>query len=95
MRVATVLVAVGLLLTGCTRVLDVSGNEWRRANTSIQQITLDEVDCARASERDGDLPDTFVGGIVDEVIVPLEDVLRSASYDRCMRKLGYEAAGRR
>jgi len=92
MRVASVLVVAGLLLTGCTRVLDVSGNEWRRANTSIQQITLDEVECARASEKDGDLPETYVGGIADMIVIPLEDVLRSASYDRCMSKRGYEKA---
>jgi uncharacterized protein YceK len=84
------LVAVGLLLAGCTRVLDVSGKEWRRANVSIQQITYDEVDCARASERAGDLPDTIVGGIVDMVVLPLEDILRGAAYDRCMRQRGYE-----
>jgi uncharacterized protein YceK len=89
MRVATLLVAV-VLLAGCTRVLDVSGNEWRRANTSIQQVTYDEVECARASEHVSDMPWTIVGGIVDMVVVPLGDKLRGASYDRCMRKAGYE-----
>jgi uncharacterized protein YceK len=90
MRVATLLVVVVLLLAGCTRVLDVSGNEWRRANVSIQQITYDEVECARLSEPAGDLPDTIVGGLADLVVVPLEDKLRGASYDRCMRQRGYE-----
>jgi uncharacterized protein YceK len=84
------LVAVGLLLAGCTRVLDVSGKEWRRVDASIQQVTYDEVDCARASERAGDLPDTIVGGVADMVVLPLEDKRRSAAYDRCMRTKGYE-----
>ena len=90
MRVVTLLGVVVLLLVGCTRVLDVSGSEWRRANASIQQITYDEVECARLSEPAGDLPNTIVGGLADLVVVPLEDVLRGASYDRCMRQRGYE-----
>lgn len=84
------LMVVGLLLlTGCTRVLDITGTEWRRANTSIQQETFDEVECARATERDGDLPDTIVGGIIDTFVVPLEDARRGAAYDRCMVAKGY------
>ena len=90
MRVATLLVMVVLLLAGCTRVLDVSGTEWRRANASIQQVTYDEVECARSSEPAGDLWDTIVGGLADLVVVPLEDKRRGASYDRCMRQRGYE-----
>jgi uncharacterized protein YceK len=90
MRVTTLLVAVGLLLAGCTRVLDVSGKEWQRANASIQQVTYDEMDCARASEHAGDLPDTIVGGVADMVVLPLEDRRRGAAYDRCMRTRGYE-----
>ena len=74
------------------RVLDVSGTEWRRANTSFQQVTYDETECARASEHAGDMPWTIVGGIVDMVVVPLGDKLRGASYDRCMHGRGYVAA---
>jgi hypothetical protein len=91
MRIATGLVMVGLLLAGCTRILDVSGSEWRKTNSSIQQVTYDEVECARASEHAGDLPETIVGGILDKVIRPLEDRRRGAAYDRCMRARGYEA----
>jgi hypothetical protein len=78
-----------LLLTACTRVIDISGNEWRRDNTSIQQETFDEVECARATESAGDLPDTIVGGIVDAIVVPLEDRRRGAAFDRCMVGKGY------
>jgi uncharacterized protein YceK len=90
MRAVILLVAVGLLLAGCTRVLDVSGKEWRRVDASIQQVTYDEVDCARASERAGDLPDRIVGGVADMVVLPLEDKRRGAAYDHCMRTRGYE-----
>ena len=78
-----------LLLSGCTRVLDVSGTDWRRQGASFQQVTLDEVECARSSDHAGDLPHAIVGGIIDKIVVPLEDVRRGAAYDRCMEKKGY------
>jgi hypothetical protein len=84
------LVVIVALLAGCTRVIDVSGVEWRRANVSIQQVTFDEVECARDTVDAGDLPDTIVGGIVDAFVVPLEDRRREAAYDRCMLAKGYE-----
>ena len=90
MNVAWLMVVVTLLLlTGCTRVIDISGTEWRRDNTSIQQETFDEVECARATENAGDLPDTIVGGIVDAIVLPLEDRRRGAAFDRCMVAKGY------
>jgi hypothetical protein len=92
MRVASLAVTalLGLVvITGCTRVLDISGSEWKRANTPIRDVTWDEVECARETEGKGDLPDTIVGGIIDAVVVPLEDARRGGAYDRCMRAKGY------
>jgi uncharacterized protein YceK len=93
------LLVVGIVvLSGCTRVLDISGAEWRRPNTAIQQETWDEVECARVTEYAGDdLPDTIVGGLADMIVVPLEDSRRGAAFDRCMVAKGYErvAAARR
>jgi hypothetical protein len=90
MTVARLMVVVTLLLlTGCTRVIDISGAEWRRANTSIQQETFDEVECARATENAGDLPDTIVGGLADAIVLPLEDRRRGAAFDGCMVAKGY------
>ena len=82
-------ILVLLLLSACTRVLDVSGSDWRRQGASFQQVTLDEVECARSSDHAGDLPDTIVGGLADAIVVPLEDARRGAAYDRCMEKKGY------
>jgi uncharacterized protein YceK len=90
MRVAMLLVVVGVVLSGCTRVIDISGAEWRRPNTAIRQETWDEVECARATEYAGDLPDTIVGGLADMIVVPLEDSRRGAAFDRCMVAKGYE-----
>jgi hypothetical protein len=89
MRLAA-LAAGLLLLAGCTRVLDISGGEWRKGNASIQQVTYDEVECARDSEKAGDLPDTIVGGMADAIVRPLEDRRRGAAYDACMRSRGYD-----
>jgi hypothetical protein len=89
MRVAA-LVAGLLVLAGCTRVLDISGSEWRKGNASIQQVTYDEVECARATEGVGNVPDTVVGGVADAIVLPLEDRRRGAAYDECMRARGYE-----
>jgi hypothetical protein len=97
MRVATLLAVGVVVLSGCTRVIDISGAEWRRPNTAIQQETWDEVECARATEYAGDLPDIIVGGLADMIVVPLEDSRRGAAFDRCMVAKGYErvAAGPR
>lgn len=88
------MVVGALLLTGCTRVLDVAGSDWDRANTSIQQETFDEVECARATEPLAKSPYTIVGGVIDAVLVPLADARRGAAYDRCMREKGYTAVAR-
>jgi hypothetical protein len=89
MRVALLLAVGVVLLSGCTRVLDIAGVEWKRANTTFQQETFDEVECVRDTEGAGDLPDTIIGGLVDAVVVPLEDRRRGTAYDRCMIAKGY------
>lgn len=87
---ARMLMVVGLvLLSGCTRVIDIAGVEWSRANTSLQQETWDEVECARETEGAGDMPETIVGGIADAIVVPMEDARRGAAYDKCMMAKGY------
>src|SRR5215208_4161682 len=90
MRVAMSLLLGVIVLSGCTRVLDISGVEWRRANTAIQEETWDEVECARSTEYAGDLPDTIIGGIADMIVVPLDDSRRAAAFDRCMVGKGYQ-----
>jgi uncharacterized protein YceK len=84
------LMVIVVLLAGCTRIIDISGAEWRRTGAGIQQVTFDEVECARDTVNAGDLPDMIVGGVVDAVVVPLEDRRRGAAYDRCMLARGYE-----
>jgi hypothetical protein len=87
MKVVSLLLAV-LALAGCTRVLDISGSDWQRDRTSIQQETLDEMECARNSEFRG-VSWTVVGGLIDAVRLPIEDATRGARYDSCMERKGY------
>jgi len=90
MRASLLAVAVATVaLSGCTRLIDMSGSDWRRADTAIQQVTWDEVECARETETAGDLRDTIVGGLADAVVVPMEDARRGAAFDRCMVARGY------
>lgn len=89
MKIALLAVVALVLASGCTRVLDIAGTEWSRANTSIQENTFDEVECARQTEGAGDRPDTFIGGLADLIVVPLEDARRGAAHDRCMLAKGY------
>ena len=89
MRFTAVLLGL-MVLTGCTRVLDIAGREWRKPGASIQQVTYDEVECARVTEKAGDLPDTIVGGVADAIVRPKEDRRRGAAYDSCMRERGYD-----
>jgi hypothetical protein len=84
------LIVVGLvLLPACTRVIDIAGVEWSRANTSLQQETWDEVECARETEGAGTMFETYVGGVLDAIVVPMEDSRRGDAYDRCMVAKGY------
>lgn len=78
-----------LLLSACTRVIDIAGVKWSRPNTTLQQETWDEVECARETEGAGGMFDTIVGGILDAIVVPMEDARRGAAYDRCMVAKGY------
>jgi hypothetical protein len=89
MRVVLRLAVLVVVLSGCTRVLDIAGVDWRRPNTPIQQETFDEVECVRDTEGAGDLVDTVVGGVADMIVVPLEDRRRGQAYDRCMIAKGY------
>jgi hypothetical protein len=88
MNVALLLMGV-VLLFGCTRVIDIAGTEWGRANTTLAQETWDEVECARETEGAGRLPDTIVGGIADAIVAPLEDSRRGSAFDGCMMAKGY------
>jgi hypothetical protein len=82
--------AVLLLLAGCTPAFDVSGRTWAKAGVGINQLTLDETECARKAFAAGDTPDLLLGGLVDVGRLFVENRIQASTYRNCMTDLGYE-----
>ena len=89
MRPLLALLAI-VSLTGCANKYDLSGSDWTKANTMIQQTTQDEMDCVRAAREAGYTPDLILGGLVDVVRFQIEEAQRRGSYARCMTAKGYQ-----
>lgn len=87
-----ILVALALLLvlSGCTPAFDVSGQTWTKTNAGINQVTLDETECARKAFAAGDTPDLLLGGLLDVGRVFVENGIQANTYRSCMTDLGYE-----
>jgi hypothetical protein len=84
------LVAVVSMLTGCMANLDVAGTEWGKPGAPLNQVTLDELECARAASDDASRPpDLLVGGLVDVARVAIQEGSARALYNGCMRAKGY------
>jgi hypothetical protein len=90
-RLAT-LAAVACVLAGCAPQFDIGGGVWAKPGTAIQQITLDEMECARTASRAYGTPESFVGGLVDVVRVKIEDTQMTNAFSRCMESKGYQPA---
>ena len=91
MRLA--IAVLGLVaLSGCTAKYDLAGAEWTKPETMYQQITLDEIDCAREAREAGYTPDLIVGGLLDTTRYFIEDHQRYGAYERCMTSRGYVRA---
>jgi hypothetical protein len=84
------LFAVSVLLAGCMVNLDVAGTDWGKPGAPINQVTLDELECARASS-DNTVrpPDLLVGGLVDVARIAIQEGAARSSYNGCMRAKGY------
>jgi hypothetical protein len=84
---------IGLLalvaLTGCTAKYDLAGTAWTKANTMVQQVTLDEIDCAREAREASQTPDLVIGGLADVGREFYEERTRFGAYERCMTDRGY------
>jgi len=89
MRPALALPAI-LLFAACSTKYDLSGAEWTKRDTMIQQTTQDEMDCVRAAREAGWTPDLIVGGLVDLTRYEIEEVQRRSSYRNCMTAKGYQ-----
>jgi hypothetical protein len=85
------LVAV-LLMGGCAPYFDIGGGDWTKPGAQIQEVTQDEMDCARTASRAYWTPESFVGGLADVVRVKIEDAQMVTSFSRCMEMKGYHPA---
>jgi hypothetical protein len=88
MRLAIALLGL-LTLAGCTAKYDLAGTEWTKSNTMHQQVTLDEIDCAREAREASYTPDLILGGLLDVGREFYEERQRFATYERCMADRGY------
>lgn len=91
MRLALALTVVAVL-TGCAVHPDVGGTQWTRPGAMLQDVTLDEVDCARQTHDAADTPDLVLGGVLDVARLVIEDGQRRTSFHRCMVDRGYRPA---
>jgi len=88
MRRSIALLAL-LALAGCSAKYDLAGTLWGKPNTMVQQVTLDEIDCAREAREASHTPDLIVGGLVDVGRYFYEERQRFGTYERCMTARGY------
>jgi len=89
MRPLLALLAI-LSLTGCATKYDLTGSDWTKPNTMIQQTTQDEMECVREARAAGYTPDLIVGGLVDVARFEIEEAQRRGRYTRCMTAKGYQ-----
>jgi len=86
------LATAAALLAGCAPHFDIGGGEWAKAGTQIQQVTVDEMECARIASRSYWTPETFVGGVADAVRAKVDDAQMTSAFDQCMERKGYQPA---
>ena len=91
MRVVVLVAAIGAL-TACAPKFDIGGGDWTRAGAHIQQVSLDEMECARLASRAYSTPESFVGGLADMVRVKIEDGQMASAFSQCMESKGYQPA---
>ena len=82
--------ALLIVLSGCTPAFDVTGREWAKSDVSINQVTLDETECARKAFAAGSTPDLLLGGMLDAGRLLVENSQQANTYSDCMTNLGYE-----
>jgi len=89
MRLAIALLVLGTL-AGCSTKYDLSGADWKKSGTMVQDITYDEMECVRDAREAGWTPDLVVGGLVDVARYVVEERQRTGAYRRCMLSKGYQ-----
>jgi hypothetical protein len=83
-------VAIALVLAGCA--LDLSGSAWKKPGAMFQQVTADEMECARQTYEIGTGPDLVLGGLLDVLRLAVEESRHARTFQRCMASKGYARA---
>jgi hypothetical protein len=76
-------------LAGCSTKYDLSGTDWGRPGTMFQDVTYDEIECARAAREQGRTPDLIVGGLADVGRYFVAERQRRGTFEQCMQARGY------
>ena len=92
MRRRLALAAAAALLGGCAPHFDIRGAEWTKPDAQLQQVTQDEMECARVASRSYWTPETFVGGVADAVRAKVDDAQMTDAFAECMESRGYRPA---
>jgi hypothetical protein len=92
MRLALALLVLGTL-AGCSTKYDLTGADWTKPGTMVQDVTYDEMECVRSAREAGNTPDLIVGGLVDVGRYFVEERQRTGTYHSCMQGKGYQASG--
>ncbi len=85
-----VLVAAAVLLAGCA--MDLSGSAWKKSGAMFQQVTADEMKCARQTYEIGYAPDLVVGGLLDVLRLAVNEARLQSAFSSCMTRTGYVRA---
>jgi hypothetical protein len=86
-----VLVAAAVLLAGCATI-DLSGSAWKKSGAIIQQVTANEIECARRTYEIGYAPDLVVGGLLDVLRLAVNEARLRSAFSSCMTRAGYARA---
>ena len=87
LRLTAVIVVAAALAAGCT-TWDL-GTQWTRSSTMMQQITYDNMECARLDEAVKRTPETILGGVLDLGMLTISEMARISRYNDCMTSKGY------
>ncbi|HXH84015.1 MAG TPA: hypothetical protein VNN07_13970 [Candidatus Tectomicrobia bacterium] len=88
-RATCALLVLAISMAGCGVRHDLAGDAWAKPDATIQQVTLDEIECARLARDAGQTPELIVGGLADVGRYVVEERQRGAAYSGCMTAKGY------
>ena len=83
-------VTTAVLLAGCA--LDLSGTAWKKPDAMFQQVTADEMACARQTYDIGYGLDLVLGGLLDILRLAVEETRVQLAFSSCMARAGYARA---